>query len=365
MAGLLRGFYDREVRPLVEAIPADAGFVLILGTALLANKRYLADDRFGGPALMRWQALAAWLVGGMVLALGLLLHRRGRLPWWLPGLLAAGAMVAVLVPGGFIFGDWRWALAEPERLQTAGMLGLALLAVAPAALGCRPAEPRLGAGLLIAASGVAAAGLCLSGFGPLRELMLEPRVDKLNWGLLTAGWLLIGCYALCWPVLGGRFRDDGGGLGRWRFWLPWTLGLLLLMVLVILLVAGRSREFLLYYPMYRTDWPFYNPYEHGWGFYVAYTLSYGAYFAAWEFFFRGWMLFRLEKSIGGLAVVVQTVPFVIMHIGKPGLEFHSSLVAGLVLGWLAWRSRSFWPCALLHWAAAATMDLVALYHGLQ
>jgi membrane protease YdiL (CAAX protease family) len=75
------------------------------------------------------------------------------------------------------------------------------------------------------------------------------------------------------------------------------------------------------------------------------------------------MLFRLGRVWGPTAILIQTVPFVLMHIGKPGVEIHSSLLAGVVLGWLAWRSRSFWPCFLLHWGAAATMDVVAMLHA--
>ena len=39
--------------------------------------------------------------------------------------------------------------------------------------------------------------------------------------------------------------------------------------------------------------------------------------------------------------------------------------AGVVLGWLAWRGRSFWPCFLLHAGVAVTMDVTALVNGLR
>jgi membrane protease YdiL (CAAX protease family) len=116
--------------------------------------------------------------------------------------------------------------------------------------------------------------------------------------------------------------------------------------------------------MFREDWLFYDPRRDGWGFLAAYELGFGLYFFAWEWFFRGWLLGRLAASYGAGAIALQTVPFVLMHIGKPGPELHSSVIAGLVLGWLAWRGRSVWPCFLVHWGAALTMDLTALYHSL-
>lgn len=359
MRARLQSFMHAEVAPVLDGLPRASTFVLLLGTALLINKRYLADEAYGGAAVTRWQALAAWLAGTAVFVAS---RRSAKLPHWLPGLLGAGAITLVMAPAGFIFGNWQWSLAQ--HAEPLGMMLLVWLVVAPAAVRSPGEQPRPGAGMLAALAGLATCAACLAGLGPLRQVLTDARIDKLNWCLLTAGWLLLGNRSLTLPVLGGSWRDDGGGLGRWRFWLPWTLGLLAAMVLLIVFVVGRDRNFLAYYPMYRRDWGGYDPHRDGWGFYLAYTLAFGAYFLAWEQFFRGWMLFRLERELGPLALVVQAVPFVIMHLGKPGLELHSSLVAGLVLGWLALRGRSFWPCFLLHWGAAATMDAWALFRGL-
>ena len=65
-----------------------------------------------------------------------------------------------------------------------------------------------------------------------------------------------------------------------------------------------------------------------------------AYFVAWEFVFRGWMLFGLAPRLGpGLAIVLQALPFSLMHTGKPELEAYGLILAGLALGALAWRTR--------------------------
>jgi hypothetical protein len=49
-----------------------------------------------------------------------------------------------------------------------------------------------------------------------------------------------------------------------------------------------------------------------------------------------------------------------MHVGKPGPEAIGSIVAGIALGIIALRNRSFIPGAILHWAVAVTLDLFAL-----
>ncbi len=93
-----------------------------------------------------------------------------------------------------------------------------------------------------------------------------------------------------------------------------------------------------------------------------FTLFHAMYFikwVAWEFFFRGFMLFVLARDLGGNAVLLSTVPFTLMHYGKPTLEMFGAWPAGFVLCWLALRSQSIWPGVLLHWAASITLELFA------
>jgi hypothetical protein len=67
-----------------------------------------------------------------------------------------------------------------------------------------------------------------------------------------------------------------------------------------------------------------------------------------EFAFRGFLMMTLLRVIGPLGVVVAALPFVFGHLGKPELELFSTLVGGLVYGWLAWRTRSIVWGALGH-----------------
>ena len=79
------------------------------------------------------------------------------------------------------------------------------------------------------------------------------------------------------------------------------------------------------------------------------------YLFCWEFFFRGYLLFGLARSFGIAAIALQSVPFGIMHWGKP--EFLLSFVGGLILGCLAYRAKSFLPAFIVHWVAAVGLDL--------
>jgi hypothetical protein len=40
------------------------------------------------------------------------------------------------------------------------------------------------------------------------------------------------------------------------------------------------------------------------------------------------------------------------HFGKPEWETYSSIVGGVLSGWVAYRVRSFYPSWLIHWALA-------------
>jgi membrane protease YdiL (CAAX protease family) len=67
-----------------------------------------------------------------------------------------------------------------------------------------------------------------------------------------------------------------------------------------------------------------------------------------EFFFRGFLLFALLRIIGPIAVVIATLPFAFIHLGKPEVETLSTLLGGLLYGWLDWRTGSVVWSGLAH-----------------
>ena len=78
-----------------------------------------------------------------------------------------------------------------------------------------------------------------------------------------------------------------------------------------------------------------------------------------EFFFRGFLLFALLRAVGPVAVVLATLPFAFSHLGKPEVETLSTLLGGLLYGWLDWRTRSVVWSGLAHTWILALVVLAA------
>lgn len=149
----------------------------------------------------------------------------------------------------------------------------------------------------------------------------------------------------------------GFGLGDLR-WGMRRAGLLFAVVLPFLVYASRLPQFQAYYPIQK--WA-----EYSFRDFAYYELTYGMYLFCWEFFFRGFLLFGLSRSLGVVSVFVQAVAFGIMHLGKPQPEVLASFVTGIVLGLVALRSKSFVSTFAVHWAAALTFDVLIILakHG--
>jgi len=161
------------------------------------------------------------------------------------------------------------------------------------------------------------------------------------------------------PVVFARFvlrmpvADIGLQVGDWRLSLKY-FALFGGVTIPTILIASRWGDFQGYYGRYiwlREDIPLLLVAQVGWGF----------YFFAWEFFFRGFLLQVLGRRFGAMAIILQTVPFVMMHFAKPEAESFAAIIAGVALGWWAWRVRSFVGAWLLHWLCSATMIMSVLY----
>ena len=83
---------------------------------------------------------------------------------------------------------------------------------------------------------------------------------------------------------------------------------------------------------------------------LLYSGSITVYLFAWEFLFRGFMLFGLREKLGEMSIVVQMIPFVILHFGKPDIEVLSTVFTGLWFGYICYRTGSFWPAFIIHTA---------------
>ena len=93
---------------------------------------------------------------------------------------------------------------------------------------------------------------------------------------------------------------------------------------------------------------------------LLWELLYAAQFLSLEFFFRGFLLQGLRKALGANAIFVMIVPDCMIHSGTPRPETFGAIIAGLILGTLAMRTRSIWGGVLIHVGVATTMDILAL-----
>lgn len=185
---------------------------------------------------------------------------------------------------------------------------------------------------LLAVVSVSTLVLVLERYHPLNIDL--PRATEFIYYLvvpLAAGWLL--------------FRDKpwdyGIRIGRWKSAII-LIPICLAAMALILYGASKIPEFRSYYYRYAIDWP-------------ELLLDTALYMFAWEFLFRGYMLFGLEKSIGRSAIFVQAIPFVLLHLGKPFLETLACIPGGFAFGYIAYRTRSFLPCFIIHFGMYVMM----------
>ncbi len=125
-------------------------------------------------------------------------------------------------------------------------------------------------------------------------------------------------------------------------------------ILVTMIPVGQN-------PLYRALNPMYPDAGKSVPVFIMYAFVYLLYYIGWEFFFRGFMLFGLREKFGDFfAVMIQTVPSVIAHIGRPESEMFSSIIAGIAFGYLVLKSRSLWYVIILHWFIGLGCDLICI-----
>jgi membrane protease YdiL (CAAX protease family) len=152
-----------------------------------------------------------------------------------------------------------------------------------------------------------------------------PKVRILDMGLRVTGFFKhLGLYALCLGV-----------------------------VLLAMTVVGKNSDFSSYYP-------FYSAASRSWFDLIVWESIYFLQFFGLEFFFRGFLLEALRRTMGSAAIFAVAVPYCMIHFGKPYLETHGAIIAGVVLGSLAMKTRSIYAGFLVHITVAFAMDYMAL-----
>lgn len=137
----------------------------------------------------------------------------------------------------------------------------------------------------------------------------------------------------------------------------YKLYLIMLVVMVpVVIVASYSKSFQLKYPFYHIT----NSAEINTNFFI-WELEYFFQFFVLEFFFRGFLLHGIKHRFGFYSVFVMTIPYCMIHFGKPMPEAIAAIIAGIILGTLSLKSKNIWLGVLIHCSVALTMDLCSLW----
>lgn len=132
----------------------------------------------------------------------------------------------------------------------------------------------------------------------------------------------------------------GLGLGDWR--LASVLAIAYAVPVVIgTWVLSNGSDF-------QAQYPHFEGAESKWTVFLIYEAAFLFYWLGWEYLWRGFVLFGTAPAFGMGAIVIQMVPFALLHAGKPAAEAYLSILGGLALGALVWRCRSFWIAVPIH-----------------
>lgn len=154
-------------------------------------------------------------------------------------------------------------------------------------------------------------------------------------------------------VFKGKLKNYGLTLGDKRFGLRFIIITIPLIVTPIMILGA-------YMPQIRAVYPLSKLVQDKASVFLLYEFSYVLlYYVGWEFFFRGYILFGLREKFGDTyAILLQVIPSAILHFNKPEPEFLGSIILGLVLGYLALRTRSILYPLIIHSYIGVSTDLL-------
>ncbi len=152
-------------------------------------------------------------------------------------------------------------------------------------------------------------------------------------------------------VLKENLRDYGLIWGDYKTGIKISVFFLAVM-LPIIWIASSADSFVQKYPHLHSA-------KESWGLFLIYESGMLIYMFAWEFIWRGFMLFGLKEKFGYYAVLIQMIPFVILHNGKPELETFGAIAGGIALGILALRTKSIYYCVAVHIGVMFFIDFIS------
>ncbi|HTN17130.1 MAG TPA: CPBP family glutamic-type intramembrane protease [Chitinophagaceae bacterium] len=177
-----------------------------------------------------------------------------------------------------------------------------------------------------------------------------------------AGYNLAGFFTLIIPCFIYWFFADRGKQNFYGFKIKgvslYPYFIMLAIMVPLLCWAGTQADFLDTYPRY-TKIGMSAGDEHYKLYVLAYELVYGSDFFFTEFFFRGFVILAFARRFGHRAILPMCVYYITIHFGKPMGETISSFFGGLLLGVIAFRSKSIYGGIIVHLGIAYLMEIFA------
>lgn len=152
-------------------------------------------------------------------------------------------------------------------------------------------------------------------------------------------------------VLKENLSDYGIALGDYKTGLKISV-IFLAVMLPLIWIVSSTESFVQKYPHLHNA-------KESWNVFLIYETGMLIYMFAWEFIWRGFMLFGLKEKFGYYSVLIQTIPFVILHNGKPELETFGAVFGGIALGILALRTKSIYYCVAVHIGVMISIDFIS------
>lgn len=186
----------------------------------------------------------------------------------------------------------------------------------------------------------------------LATVLSLPATDLFAWGW----WFTLqGALGFVVPILILKYgfsmtrNQMGLGAGDWKFAVS-VAALYIPIVLVGTWILSDGQAF-------QENYPHLKEATTSWKAFFIYEALFLFYWIGWEYLWRGFVLFGTKHTLGLYAIFVQALPFAVLHYAKPFPEAMLSIVGGILLGALVWRSRSFWIAVPIHWVQMLALDL--------
>ncbi len=133
--------------------------------------------------------------------------------------------------------------------------------------------------------------------------------------------------------------------------------LMLLIMIPLIAFAATQHDFLHVYPKVKQVAFIGRLTSHPAWYRTLFELSYGVDFLTIEFFFRGFLVLAFVRYAGPDAILPMAVFYCSIHFGKPLFECISSFFGGMLLGIIAYKTKSVLGGIMVHLGIAWMMEI--------